>query len=301
MSEAPEEKSNQTAAGEPYPKTPETDAPLKQIRTFQGDVAEALEKQNESLFSIQKAEKTREENTQTKIPATKTTVDSKKQLFLLIIGALFFLSLGGLGAWYAYNEYKEKTAPPVVIAPESRLIASENSSEINLVGRNRDYLISEVEAMVSASSTGLTHIVLKNGLGLASTTQFFKLIESKAPGSLVRALKPVFMMGIVDGKRFLIFELTSFENAFGGMLTWEKLMPEELGPVFGKREVLKAITPESVFKDVIFKNKDSRAIYAGEEMVVLYSFYENRVLIVTESLQTLETLIDRLSREELVQ
>ena len=40
------------------------DTPLKQIRTFQGDVAEALNRQRESLVSIQRAEYLRKNTTQ---------------------------------------------------------------------------------------------------------------------------------------------------------------------------------------------------------------------------------------------
>lgn len=52
----PEEKDSPPTPSAPEPQN-RAPSPLKQIRTFQGDVAEALDRQQESLFSIQQAER----------------------------------------------------------------------------------------------------------------------------------------------------------------------------------------------------------------------------------------------------
>ena len=97
------------------------ESPLKQIRTFQGDVAEALAKQRESLVSIQRRE---QQKTGGKIPLTDVDLKKRKQFFYLLIGSLFFLVLGAFGARYAYNEFLRKNAAPTMVAPANRFIST---------------------------------------------------------------------------------------------------------------------------------------------------------------------------------
>ena len=83
------------------------------------------------------------------------------------------------------------------------------------------------------------------------------------------------------------------------MLAWENIMAEDLLPLFSASEELKVIAPGYVFRDVTVRNKDVRALYASSTPVLLYSFFDNNFLIITDSFDALQTLIDRLTRERL--
>ena len=120
---------------------------------------------------------------------------------------------------------------------------------------------------------------------------------SRASGSLTRALEPVFMLGLLGESRFIIFKLSSFENAFAGMLAWEATLKEDLNGLFLK-PVTASSTPQS-FQDIIYRNKDVRALVDGGEAYLLYSFFDSKTLIITDDLETLEQLSDRLTREKL--
>lgn len=297
----------------PEPKQEPAPSPLKQIRTFQGDVAQALSTQKESLFSIRQTEQLKRGFSG--FSADDAEAEGGQKLLLLLVGSLLLLAMAGFGGWYAYGEFVRKTTPPPVAVPESRFLSAESEGDLDISGLTRDTLIEAVTRASSGTEQGeLRHMVLRDGspagegetAPIASIAKFLSILESRAPGSLVRAFEPVFMLGTLGESRFLLLKLASFENAFGGMLNWEKDMASDIGTLFSAAELLKSIAPTSVFQDIVYQNKDVRALLAEEggeatttRPALLYSFFDNRMLIITDRLETLRTLIDRLNRNKL--
>jgi hypothetical protein len=299
---------------EKLPPTPIPPAPeepyLHQIRTFQGDVASALKKQNESLFSIQQQEIKRNPGLTAVNATPETKIPQRRSgYFLLLLGSILLLTLTGVGGWYTYHEFIRKTATPIISTPASRFISTESESELDFTTLTRETFFSAVESgVVNIKANELHHFVLREGSDelapLTPATKFFEKLQSRAPGSLVRAFEPTFMLGSAGQSRFLLIKVSSFENAFAGMLNWEKDVAVDLGDLFASGARLKTIPPESVFRDVISKNKDVRVLYAEDNAsstspALLYSFFDNDTLIITDQLNTLQTLIDRLTREQL--
>ncbi len=276
------------------PLSPPT--PLSQIRTFQGDVARALSEQNESLYSIQHKEAARRDGASD----TPEVAPSSSKGFYFLAGLLLFL-IAGAGAWYTYNAYIKKTAPPVISMPQSRFISAESSSAFDISSLSREEIFQAItDTSDGTQSNELIHIVVRNSTSTEATiTQFLDRLESSAPGSLVRAFQPTFMLGSLGQSRFIILKLASYENAFGGMLNWELNLPFDLAGLFVESEALKSIGPDNVFKDIVSRNKDVRALLPGEETGLVYSFLGQDFLIITDKLDTLSTLIDRLTRETL--
>lgn len=244
----------------PEGKSQAPQSPLKQIRTFQGDVADALSRQQESLYSLQAKEHSRERGPSG--PTTRSTIP-------LFIGSLLLLAVAGGIGWFAYNEFLTKTAVPTPSVPASRFLSAESSTQLDIAGLGRDDLIAKIsEASQSIKGGALLHLDLREGTTSEKAGDFFSALGAQAPGSLVRALEPVFMMGAIGeeglalgASRFIIFKLSSYENAFGGMLNWEKTMASDIGPLFATSEAMQALDPASVFKDVVYRNKDIRALY----------------------------------------
>lgn len=321
MEESPKQKSSdstESISTDSTESVPTLSVPLKQIRTFQGDVATALTRQKESLFSIHETERLKRSSGGTIIQTVTDDSGKRKELISLILGSLFFLVIGIVGSWYTYNEFLRKTAPPTLAVPGNRFIPPQSIAFINAASSSRETIFSNIaENGLGLTPGELRHIVLRNGVGtnapLLTSTEFFQIIGSRAPGSLIRAYEPLFMLGAIgkslttgQASVFAIFKLASFENAFPGMLSWEPNMAEDIGPLFSTSDSLKVIPPSSVFKDVISRNKDVRILYAPvspgsatTSPALIYSFYDNRVLIITDSLETLRTLIDRLTQEGL--
>ena len=271
------------------------ETPLKQIRTFQGDVAEALQRERESLVSIQQAEHLKKSSAP---PAASTSSESSKrrtEFFLLFLGSLVLFILGTVGVWYAYNEFVSGAAVPIMTAPANRFISADTETNLTLTAVSREALINTIINAVGNVPIGeLKHINLS-----LSTSEFLQSLESRAPASLIRAFNPLFMFGAFGESAFLIIKLTSFENAFAGMLAWEKNLGQDIGPLFATAKSLANLPPGSVFTDITDKNKDVRALASGDQLVLLYSFFDNNMLIITDRIETLRTLIDRLTREKL--
>lgn len=285
-------------------------SPLKQIRTFQGDVASVLQNQKESIYSIQETERLKRASGGTVIDTTPKDAH-RGQFALLLLGTFLLIALGAFGAWFAYREYLNKTAPPIVETPQSQFITPQSSVVINAKGITRDKLIQAIfDNSSNLSSSELQNLVLETDTttaGLMTTAQFFSTLQSRAPGNLVRALDPTFMLGSLGDHRFLIFKLLSYENAFGGMLNWESNMTDDIGPLFLTAPLLQSIPASSVFKDTVSKNKDLRVLYAPVDAsgtttapVLLYSFFDSKMLIITDDVETMHTLTNRLTAELLV-
>ncbi len=318
-------------------------SPLKQIRTFQGDVAEALKNQNESLSSIQRAEVMREEKrreepvkkydpvekanflkpvTITPTAARTAPEEPRKSIpveqaeekqniksgILLFLGTLLLIGLGGYGAWYGYGLYKAKIAVPIATEFDNKFLSTDTFVEYDALTLNRDSLIQLVQKEVEKTSgKGIEQIQFHKGKAenppLLPTESFLALIRSHAPASLIRAFDPLFMLGTIGTapkSSFMLIKLDSFENAYAGMLKWEPSLADDLLPLVASQTVVQTVPSNSQFSDITIQNKDARILKdPSGNTVLLYSFYDNQILVITDNEETLRTLITRLNSEKL--
>jgi len=299
----------------------ESPSPLKQIRTFQGDVAEALNKQKESLVSIQRSEQVlREAHRVFSPPKSAEAVAEERStrgLLLLIVGSLVLIVLGGLVGWYTYQSYTEKTALPAVEKTPNRFIASASLVPLDVQNMDRETFISSVQAerTKEVKEGAIVQLQLQKQLAtttsLISTRDLLNILESRASGSLIRSFSPVFMFGLFGAKSagdegsgatrtFIIIKLDSFENAFPGMLDWEKNIRDDLLLLFASPTEVSNIDSEAVFEDVVVQNKDARVLRDLDgRTVLLYAFFDNKMLIMTNNEAGLRTLVDKLNAEKL--
>lgn len=273
---------------------PQEENPLKQIRTFQGDVAEALRRQQESLVSIQRREHLK--NNQTEPAPDRASQDSKKKAFLIFfLGSLVLFVVGVIGTWFIYNEFIRKTTTPTISTPLNRFLPSDTEIDTKLENISREVLIDTISNAIENVLGGeLRHIILP-----LSTADFLQILKSRAPGSLVRAFDPLFMFGALGENNFLIIKLVSFENAFAGMLSWEKNIAQDIGPLFATSRLLLDMPAESIFTDMTDRNKDLRVLTFRDQILLLYSFFDNNMLIIADNIETFRTIIERLTREKL--
>ena len=325
------------------PKPQPGPSPLKQIRTFQGDVAEALRNQNESLVSIQRAEvkrDTRPSEPPKKVeppvekanflkpvtitpsaartapeeprkPITVEQAEEKQNIksgILLFLGTILLIGLGGYGAWYGYELYTAKISVPIATEFDNKFLSTDSFVDHDALTLNRDSLIQLVQAeLLKNSGKGIEQIELHKGAAenppLLPTESFLALLQSHAPGNLVRALDPLFMLGTIGAgpkSSFILIKLDSFENAYDGMLKWEINMADDLLPLFAPEAVVQSVPSNTTFSDVTIQNKDARILKdPNGNTVLLYSFYDNQILVITDTEETLRTLITRLNSEKL--
>jgi hypothetical protein len=334
-------------------------SPLRQIRTFQGDVAEALKNQNESLVSIQakeverhKAEERKIEEKQQQVqapevPLPKAPADlpiiekparrepiiveaprpiledtpqmftpeelearhKKRKGLLLALGTLLLLGGGIYGGWNAYTQYKTKTTLPIIEIIPNSFISSDGLVDINALTLDRTKLIERLRQEKTRTGKGIVQIELRKGettnASFLSTESLLTLLQTEAPGRLVRAFNSLFMLGTLgDGTSrhvFMLIKLDSFENAFGGMLEWEETLQKDMLPLFASEGVVSEIPLQSPWSDITINNKDARILKDSTgHTVLLYAFVDNKYLLMTDEESTLRTLLTRITAEKLV-
>ena len=136
-------------------------SPLKQIRTFQGDIATALEKQRESLFSIREQEAAKKDGIPQAFSSEEEISKRRRQIVMLFLGSFLLIGVGGLVAWFGYQEFLRRSAPPVIITPESRFIPANSSSSLNLGETSREVVLEQInKSLAGTASNELRHIIL---------------------------------------------------------------------------------------------------------------------------------------------
>ena len=297
-----------TAPTPSAPSAPEI-SPLKQIRTFQGDIAEALNEQKSTVFSLQQQAHAKNVATAKLAPEPPRESSGSKKIILLILGTIVLLGLGAGGVWYTYTQYKVKTALPVVATVSNRFINVQNTDTLDATSLTRDTLIAAVRAEKNKSSAAGNIEQIQFNL---NTEDFVNLLQASTPGNLVRALDPLFMLGVLTSSpdaleggtthTFLLVKLDSFENAFPGMLAWEPTLSNDLLPLFATDAEVQNVSATSTFSDITIANKDARVLKDNNgHTVLLYSFYGIGYLIITDNEDSLRALIGLLDSQQLPQ
>lgn len=285
---------------------PELQNKLKQIRTFEGDVAETIKNQKESIVSIQRAEVTRRESSG--LPGEPNTEKSFKPFFMAL-GILLFFGLGGAGAYFAYQTYVDKSALPIVDTPANQFLLPTKISEIDASTLSRQAMIGvfAIERSQERGINSITQIQLRRGntleSELLSPRDFLTRMNANASEPLMRSMSPLMMSGILGDNpphTFLIIQINSFENAFSGMLDWEKRMAEDLLPVFADEEKVNSFPTNSPWTDLVVQNRDTRILKdPNGETVLVYGFFEGNLLIISDTEAVWRTLAERLEAQKL--
>jgi nitrate/nitrite-specific signal transduction histidine kinase len=108
---------------------------------------------------------------------------------------------------------------------------------------------------------------------------------------------------------FLILKTNYYQGAFSGMLSWEKDIKNNLGGIFFAPEAeVVATTSENLikkykdFEDVVYKNRDTRALRDSNRKInLIYSFLDKNTIIIATNPETLDQVITRLLTKKLVQ
>ncbi len=315
---------------EDQPQTPHAteSGELRRLRTYQSDVEEALKKGGVSLSKIALAESEKKRNplpsTPLPLPAQPkiisffkelptTDMPGKNRLPVLLWGGGVVL-LFGISAVLFWIFSDRQAPPPITEVPAEgqRRVTGEVSLDEH---DTRARAMQTIRKAVDESSVPLSELrvlAVKIGGRPITTVELFQKLGFRAPDTLARALGPSPTLGL-HGSRgvqpFLLFTVTSFDHAFDAMLRFEETLLDDVGPLFGvnPRALSRSATTTEelfantfLFKDVIIKNKDARAIFDDVgQIVFLYSFLDKETLLLTTNEETLKTLVNKVSRGQL--
>jgi len=271
---APEsEQREPTPIPEAKPKIDNEGYPeLATLRTYHGDVADAVRGGGLSMIKVAAKEQAR--NRTENIPEEKS--GSNLHMILAIAASVLFVV--GIGA--VVFAFISKKQPVVVVqAPIKKdIISADSSVSLDVTSLSSREIQNDIEKYIVPSNddNSIEKIDLtKQDSGVTrdlSVTELLSVIGASVPDVLSRSLiSDQFMLGIWSGSNqaepFLIMETSSQETAFPGMLQWEKTMAYDLEPIMGEETIEQGNT----FIDQTILNHDSRALTsAGNTKTVFF-------------------------------
>ncbi len=293
------------------PVNPPTREGTSSLRTFQDDVANAVNKNKASMVTIVLAEaKKREQN----VEFEKQSSFSGKNIWITVVSIILIVAGAGVGLFF-YIDQKPIPVAQTHIAPNALLVVdSEKIIPIKDLSSEEAFSLLTTEKQTSTGAAGsVENILLQIEDGEkrnATASEFLSLLSSTIPGNLLRSI-PTYVFGLhmsLKNEPFIILKVDSYQNAFAGMLNWEKTMFTELGPLF-LEEAPKAsdFAPggkygNGTWSDAIIGNSDSRAILNKEtaKYVFLYSFLDKNTILITTNEDTVKEIANRIRARDLI-
>lgn len=285
----------------PYGTENKSREPLKSLRTYATDMAEAVKEGQGSVLKIAMAENKKRETEQENI----SPVSSKNRIF--IIGGIIFLVLG-LGAggyliWKAQNSESIEIDKGDVPAP---IIFADKAEKIDIKGLSKERIKNRIGGEVrnmQATLDDVTYLYIANSengtLTKTSANDFLRAIDSGAPAGFLRNLGSDFMTGIhtYDGNNlFIILKVSDFKNGFAGMLSWERTLFDDLYEMFDiSIEGENSDLFNRTFEDKIIENRDARVLTGSDgNPVLFYLFLDETTVVIANDRDAVREILTRI-------
>ncbi|MES3005042.1 MAG: hypothetical protein V4690_02940 [Patescibacteria group bacterium] len=283
----PEEVLEQNPSTSPTPKT-ETHDPIKSLRTYQGDVQEAMTKDRSSATSIFVAEQNKRDKSLIDSPSSNFSIKTEdKNKFFAVLGGLLLI-LGGLAIGAGY--YLRSNEQVMIEQRDKALLSFTEEMVLELDKTNRNTLtsaITDAKKNFDAPINSILYINIEKSPQIqADRTSVLEILSPSMPASLERTFSPQYMLGVYSfdtNEPFIILKTEDFAGSFAGMLRWEKDIPSDLGDIF-VMEKNASSTIDAVFYDKEFKNRDMRIMKDSQgKTQFLYSFIDKNTLLITKN------------------
>ncbi len=231
------------------PQTPVSTAPqeqqgfqretIKPVRTYEGDVAEAMSHKRTSTASIAIAESKKQQGAER--VGDETPSHAGRKITMLVISILL-LGGGAYGAYYLYS--KSALAPVTPIIPQQKaspsIIPADTQAVLTIASQSpnlmRATIAQEINKPQEPNSIREIIMATKDTSGQlvrVSATDMIKRLDINAPDILTRSLTPNWMLGVYNSPDnvksvFIVGTTNFFQNTFAGMLQWERVMADDL-------------------------------------------------------------------------
>jgi hypothetical protein len=293
------------------PNNKETVAEKKKssIRTYQSDLSKIVKNNNLSATKM-----VIEEESKRRKLFKKVSTETKKNASLITVSII--LIVAGVISVFLLNILKptptikvqEINLEPIIYTEYQKDLFFEAPSKAKIskaVQNEVSELNIPIGSMIQVYFTkrSTTNDEQQMGKSMIEISELTELLDFRISGTLLRFLEPNMSFGYhstTENSPFLILKTRSFEDSFPEMLKWEETILENLqsifiedNPVFSKDRLRET---KYQFKDIVIKNKDTRAILdGGGKILFVYSFSDKNTIVITTNKTTLQEVFDRLS------
>jgi len=295
---------------------------IPKLRTFESDAAEAVKKHSVSAVSI--AAQQIQQPSITPVPRRRETATRTIKKVAIIFG-IFALVIGsGALIWYAITLSQPKTLP----ATQSNALTSTpiGVDDVKTIGIEPSQSTLSVFSQAKSSLATEKGTVVQFIMTPAGTTTpidsgtFLTDLGAKGmPNWLQRATGPKYVVGYYHNTNswdpFMLFEVSSYDNAFAAMLQWESSLATDLAPLYQSASPSSAATMSTTtasstpvvlslppsWGDVYIDNKDVRAWgVPGQKPLLMYAFPMQNILVITTSQEAAIAIFNRLVARQFV-
>ena len=267
---------------------------IKSLSTYQGDVEEAVSKNNYSASSILVAEQQRKKGGLMDL-GTPDNSAARNKFFILVGSILLLLGIVTVSAMFYIRSKDEvitqKNTKTLIGFSEEKIIPMNNITREKLVN---DILVEKKSFDLPVNS--VLYINTANASGTPVLAEdVLTLIAPQMSPSLLRSFDGEYMLGIYSfdtNEPFIILTTSDFANSFSGMLKWEKNIISDFEKLFSLSQNTSSTTGQ--FKDATIRNKDFRVLQnENKKTILLYSFIDKNTLVITTNENILNAIIGK--------
>jgi len=280
---------------------------VKTLRTYTSDMADAIRTNETSVIKIALAEKEKREQEMMYQQAEGT----KTSKVVLIVGGVILIIAALVGSYFLFQKKKDRETPAPVVSTIDTFITYDAYSYLDVTNAtNVNELLGIMRTNESEYSGLIKALFLTKKIGetneLTTAKNFFSIIKSSAPSSLIRSLADNYLLGKYSNQdsaspndqqaMFLIFQVSDYNQVYASMLEWERTMLKDLFPLFninipgGDKTFF-----EKPWQDIIINNRDARVINGENgEGILYYVFVNKNHFVISNNLETIREVISRL-------
>lgn len=184
---------------------------------------------------------------------------------------------------------------PVAQAPTPTTLPTTSTPSVNLTNaitlplpNSRLALWQSLNSLAGGISD-MGNILLTTNMGsVATAANILEVIKLNASGAFIRNIEDI-NFGGYNGSVFVVMRITSFDTAFGGMLSAEDMLAND----FPISKVTSTSTYD--FIDDLAQNRDIRVMkYESGEEGIVYGFINPKLLLITADRNSFVDIAGRL-------
>ena len=321
------------------PPPPKEEPVVQALETFGGDINRVVRTGEVTMASIAAAEAKRAHMAQGavlppgEIGSEPTQNSQAMHPVLYIAGGLLMLcALGIVAALFIHPStgiIRQQTPDAPFMDVDQTIVVPADAAI------SRDTLMTNLNAARASLNIPLglvAQLYVQNG---SSTSQLppqtlLSILAPDMPQDLLRTIQTPLLLAVHsfdENQAFLILHVDSYQQAYAGMLAWERMMQRDLLPLFTRTPPVRVLPQaadfnptatstasstansttdqsellQTGFVDTVVDNHDARAIKTAQgDFVLLWTFLDRNTLVIATNEYTLAEIIRRLNTASLL-